>query len=333
MKKRIWTLVMATALSLALFGCGSGGGSKSAAMGMNKITAETAAAAPAMAVDQPGEVAEYDEGAASTSISGGFDGATSSQTYLPEGRKLIRTMNLNVETTSFDQLLDSLRAKVSQLEGYIQQSDISGNSITNYGRPSLKCASLTLRIPVDHLDSFISQVESECNVIYKFENVSDVTLEYSDVESRLKTLRMEQERLWELLAQADSTESILALEQRLTDVSIEIETSESRLRHLDNSVLYSTVYLNINEVDLESPTQPETAWQQIQRGFARNITSLGDALTVFLIRFLSSLPILIFCLLILLILCFILRRIRRKYHRGKAGNTSEKEEKKEKGEN
>ncbi len=336
MKKRIWMLIMAAALSITLSGCGSGGGAKgmgngSIEMGMDTANsvAETAAAAPAMAVAVPEEAAAYDygEGAADTAaISSSTGEASSPQASLPKGRKLIRTMDLNVETTSFDQLMDTVRTKVSQMEGYIERSDISGNSITNYGRPSLKYASLVLRIPAERLDSFISQVESEGNVTYKSENVSDITLEYSDVESRLKTLRMEQERLWELLAQADSTESILALEQRLTDVSIEIETSESRLRHLDNSVIYSTVYLNINEVNLESPTQPESTWQQIQRGFARNITSLSDALTIFLIRFLSSLPTLIFCLLILTGLLLSIRRIRKKGGRRKDKNAAGKNE-------
>ena len=113
---------------------------------------------------------------------------------------------------------------------------------------------------------------------------------YSDIESRLKTLRMEQERLWELLAKADTTEAIILLEKRLTEVSSEIESSESRMRYLDNSVTYSTVNLSIDEVDIESPTQPETAWQQIQRGFTRNLISLMDNLTRFFISLLSFVP-------------------------------------------
>lgn len=238
--------------------------------------------------------------------------ANTSET-LPLERKLIRNMNLSVETTSFDTLLQSIQTKVGELQGYIEQSDISGNSITNQGRPSKKYANLVLRIPAQNLNSFISQVESEGNVTYKSESINDVTLEYSDVESRLKTLRMEQERLWELLAQADSTESIILLEERLTEVSSEIESSESRLRHMDNSVTYSTVYLDITEVDIESPTQPETAWQQIQRGFTRNLISLMDNLTIFFIHLLSSLPVLIFLALLVLIVVVIIRRIRKKH--------------------
>lgn len=340
MKKRSWLLWIFTALSLFLSGCGGGSSNSNYAA---QITAETAVETAAAAMDMGAvnsaamapmptampesadeyKAVEYEGEMDASSLPGGAAEASVTQTALPQGRKLIRTMDLNVETVDFDSLLNAVQAKVSQLEGYIERSDISGNSITNYGRPSLRYASIVLRIPADRLDAFIAQVETDSNVTYKSENVSDVTLEYSDVESRLKTLRMEQERLWELLAQADSTESILALEQRLTDVSIEIETSESRLRHLDNSVIYSTVYLNINEVDLESPTQPETTWQQIQRGFAQNITALGDALTIFLIRFISSLPTLLFLLAVVLVVFLIIRQICKRICRKKKLKTEE----------
>ena len=66
------------------------------------------------------------------------------------------------------------------------------------------------------------------------------------------------------------------------------------MRYLDNSVTYSTVNLSIDEVDIESPTQPETAWQQIQRGFTRNLISLMDNLTRFFISLLSNLPVILF---------------------------------------
>lgn len=310
-------LLSAAALSICLTGCG--GASKS-------MQAETTAAAAfdggykeEYALDyeaMPAESAAADEAgntsaAPSTDTASGVTEHTVSDVPLPMERKLIRNMNLQVETTDFDTLLTSIQKKVAELQGYIEQSDISGNSITQMGRPSKKYASMTLRIPASQLNSFIAQVEADGNVTYKSETVSDVTLQYSDVESRLKTLRLEQDRLWELMARADTTEAIIALEARLTEVSSEIESSESRLRYLDNSVTYSTVYLSLSEVDLETPTEPETPWQQIQRGFARNLNALGSALTAFFIGLLSGSPILLFFILLILLAIFIIRTIRR----------------------
>lgn len=326
-------LLSAAALAAALSGCGGG-----ASQSMSAV--ETTAAAAFDSGYGENFAAEYDAMPAETAApqamaAGGSDSAgstantssgvtehTSSDVPLPMERKLIRNMNLDVETTEFDSLVTAIQQKVAELQGYIEQSDISGNSITQMGRPSRKHASMTLRIPADKLNSFIAQVEADGNVTYKSETVSDVTLQYSDVESRLKTLRLEQERLWELMAKAETTEAIIALEARLTEVSSEIESSESRLRYLDNSVAYSTVYLNLSEVDLETPTEPETAWQQIQRGFARNLNTLGSALTAFFIGLISGSPILLFFILLILLAYFLIRAIHRtRNHPRKSGRS------------
>ena len=327
---------LALILSLFLTGCSSGYSKLPAGgdMGMNSTSAETMAAmAPAAApydvFEEPlsweGEVSEegiaedYDINQADNSPIENASLNTSPQEITsvsdspsaPLSRKLIRNMNLTVETTDFDPLIEALQKKTTEFKGYIEQSDISGDSITNQGRPSKKYAQLLLRIPAQSLDSFISQVESAGNITYKSETVSDVTLQYSDIQSRLKTLRIEQERLWELLAKAESTESIVLLEKRLTEVSSEIESCESRTRYLDTAVTYSTVHLEIQEVDIESPTQPETAWQQIQRGFTKNLISLMDNLTLFFIRLLSNLPVILFLALLVFLIVFIVRRVNK----------------------
>lgn len=329
MKKSV-SLFLAFALifALSLSGCGGSRGSVSLS---SQTTAETAAAADYdlgyNSINQEG-MAEMAPTAAPVPIEAAVEEETSWEedtASVPFARKLIRTMDLTVETTDFDPLIHALQTKVAEFKGYIEQSDISGNSITNQGRPSKKYAHMTLRIPADKLDSFISQVEAAGNITYKSENVSDVTLQYSDIQSRLKTLRMEQDRLWELLGKADTTEAIVLLEERLTEVSSEIESFESRMRYLDNSVTYSTVYLSINEVDIESPTQPETAWQQIQRGFTRNLIDLMDNLTQFIIAFFSHLPVILFLALLISALIWIIQRTKK--HRNRTIKKSETPEK------
>ena len=302
-------LTAALILSLLAGGCGSSSSDSSA-------VAETAAVFENDSQQNMAAASESGAGASAgiTSSFGSPSGTDDSDSFSLE-RKLIRTVSMNVETTEFDALITSIQENVSRLKGYIQQSDISGNSITEQGRSSGRYGSMTIRIPADSLNDFVTQVEADGNVTYKSENVSDVTLQYSDVESRLKTLRTEQERLWELLAIADTTEAIIALEERLTEVTIEIESSESRLRYLDNSVTYSTVTLNIDEVDTESPTQPENIFQQIRRGFSQNLSSLLSFLSAAVIGILSGSPTLIFILLMALLIWLLFKKLPVKIRR------------------
>lgn len=302
-------LTAALILSLLAGGCGSSSSDSSA-------VAETAAVFENDSQQNMAAASENGAGASAgiTSSFGSPSGTDDSDSFSLE-RKLIRTVSMNVETTEFDALITSIQENVSRLKGYIQQSDISGNSITEQGRSSGRYGSMTIRIPADSLNDFVTQVEADGNVTYKSENVSDVTLQYSDVESRLKTLRTEQERLWELLAIADTTEAIIALEERLTEVTIEIESSESRLRYLDNSVTYSTVTLSIDEVDTESPTQPENIFQQIRRGFSQNLSSLLSFLSAAVIGILSGSPTLIFILLMALLIWLLFKKLPVKIRR------------------
>lgn len=206
-------------------------------------------------------------------------------------RKLIRTIRLNVETDTFDDLIKQLQTTVAEMAGYIEQSDISGSSMTNGNYPSRRYASITARIPSTRLDQFVQEVEGKGNVTYKSESTEDVTLQYTDLESRKKTLNTEQERIWELLEKADSIESIIALEERLSEIRYSLESMESQLRVYDNQVDYSTVYINIDEVKIFTPTAPESIGERISKGFTANLETAKQALTTLFITFIATIPL------------------------------------------
>ena len=59
------------------------------------------------------------------------------------------------------------------------------------------------------LDEFITDLEGKGSIVNRSENTEDVTLQYSDIESRKKTLEMEQDRIWALLEKADTLDTDL----------------------------------------------------------------------------------------------------------------------------
>ena len=226
-------------------------------------------------------------------------------------RKLIRTINLTAETTAFDTLLTEVSQTVTALGGYMEQSNISGNSLyDSYSRN--RYAHLMVRIPSDKVDSFVSQVSDRANITNTYESTEDVTLQYSDIESRKKSLSIEQERLWELLEKADTMEAIIALEARLSEIRYELESFESQLRTYDNKVDYSTVSLTVNEVPVLTPTAPDSVTVRIQKGFSRNLNDLTKGLVNFFVWLISSLPTLLLLAAILLIIILILRKIKQR---------------------
>lgn len=318
MKKRHFlttALPLLTAASLILAGCGAGSnGSKAAAGDMVAETAAAAMALPAAAAPMEGEVSkneiaveEYEMDTAESTTDNRLTSQNSIQP-VATSRKLIRTIDMNVETTEFDSLLNVIQTTVSELDGYIEQSNVSGNSISS-GRENRRYASLTVRIPSNQLDHFVAQVNEQGNVTNRSENVQDVTLKYSDVESRKKSLAIEQERLWALLEKADSVDSIIALESRLSEIRYQLESFESQLRTYDNQVDYSTVYLYIDEVKAFTPIAPDSVMTRIQKGFQRNLENIGNGFVNFVVWFLSSIPVL--AILALITRFIVIRTTRR----------------------
>lgn len=276
---------LACALLLSMTGCGSSSGYSATAESSVKNSFDMDSA------DFYGE--SYVEEAKAQS-----DGQTTVET----NRKLIKTVNMTVETESFDELVEKLNQKVEALGGYVEQFSTQGMENNRY-------ASITARIPKSNLDAFLETVEGTSNITYRQESVEDVTLTYVDLASHKKMLLKEQERLLEFLDEAETIEDIITIESRLTEVQYQIESMESQLRTYDNQIDYSTVYLDIEEVARYTPQEKKGTWEQIKTGFMENLYSVGDGLRSFFIGLIISIPNIVVFFIIVGILALIVRLI------------------------
>ena len=196
---------------------------------------------------------------------------------LPENRKLIQTVNMDVETENLDTVLAQLDSRIAELGGYIENSHIQNGSA--YSGRRYRTANITIRIPAQHLNVFIDRVADISNIVSSQKTVEDVTLSYIATESRMKALQTEETRLLELLARAETLDDLLTVETRLTDVRTELEQVTSALRVFDNQVDYATIRLSIDEVkEFTEVTEPETVWQRISTGFMESLKGVGGFL-------------------------------------------------------
>ena len=308
---RIWTLVTAMVLlaALSLSACGSKS-YNTAAM------AETTAAAAYVMDAEEGQTdaAFLGENLNTLKAESGSGLSPSSDIGSPAdtGRKLIRDVNMSVEARDFDGVLSQITDKVRELGGYVESSDVSGISVNSYGGSQQRYADIRARIPADRLDRFVETVESAGNVTSKQEQVTDVTLQYSDVQSRKKSMEIEQERLWALLEKAESLDAVVALEARLSEIRYELESYTSQLRLYDNQVDYSTVSINMREVKDLTPTAPDSIGTRIQKGFNRSLNNLGEAGTDLIVWIASNSPILLVLAVIIAAVVLIVRGLSRR---------------------
>lgn len=240
------------------------------------------------------------------------------EAQVENGRKLIRTVSLSLETKEFDSALTNLSTKTTELGGYIETSSVNGNS---YSHHSTRYASYVIRIPADKLNEFVEVVSELGNVTQKNESVEDVTLRYIDVESHKKALETEQERLLELLSKAENMEEILTIESKLSDIRYEIENYESQLKTMDNQIDYSTVSVYVDEVERVTDTGEKGFFEEIKERFGNSLYVVARGIRGLVIGILGSLPILIVCGGVIAVAVIVVRKILKKRNMRKEDRT------------
>ena len=294
MKHYVSIILVLLLLIGALTGCG--------AKSVSEEAAAPQAAPEAAAMESMEEEVLYDE---TTSESG------STGTVMPENQKLIRTVYMEAETLSMDSLITWLDGRVGALNGYYEQKSVRRSGSRDDGS-YYQYADLTIRVPAENLDGFISQVGDEANIVSTSESTENVTLTYVSTQSRVQALETEQTRLLELLENAETMEDLLVIEERLTEVRWELENYASQLRVLDNQVNYSTIYLSVWEVDEPTVIVERTVWQKIGDGFVENAGNMWDGLVNFFIWLIAAIPYLVPLALISGLVLLVIKRIRKR---------------------
>lgn len=317
-KNLIQSVLMAALAAALLTACGS----SSKYAGTNSQAYETAAAATYDYGGEPmisngvavlNEMAEAEEAYDTAGIELQEGGIKEQQDALA-GRKLIKNVDMSVETEEYDALIPALENQVASLGGYIEEMSVS-NRIYHYTNDmnlkNMRSAYMTARIPKENLDDFVSAVAQQSNVVRRYESVTDVTLQYVDLESHKKALSAEQDRLLELMEKAETVEDIITIEGRLSEVRYQLESMESQLRTFDNKIDYSTVNISIDEVEIYSPNETTSAWQRISSGFMNSLRGVGRGISNFAIWFIIHLPYIIVWAVIIVVIILIIRAVRR----------------------
>lgn len=322
-RRRYPVAVAAVAAAVLLSGCG-GADQYAEDMAAPAVSTSTSYASGNGAAGG----ASYDGGAAfdteyAAAEEGFYDSKTAEDTAAPDegnggtdlrrsqGRKLIKTVTLEMETKEFERMMSELETQIQDLGGYIENLETYNGSSYSSHRGS-RWANLTIRIPESALNGFLQNMSEIGNVVRRSDSVEDVTLSYVDMESRRDTLKAEQSRLLELLERADTVEDMIALEERLSNVRYYLESMESKLRTIDNQVDYSTVQLKLSEVKELTPVEEKTDLQRITEGFADSLKDIGNGIKESVIWFVIHIPYLVIWAAVIGALVLMLKKHRKK---------------------
>lgn len=225
-------------------------------------------------------------------------------------RMVIFNAEMNLRVKNFEKARNALEQKAKSYNGYIVQSS------SNRYDGEQQSGTMTFRIPQEHFQSFLSDAEGLSVQVYNRQvSGQDVTEEYVDLESRLKSKRAVEARLLEFMKEAQKTEDLLKISSDLANVQEDIEQIAGRKKFLENQSALSTVTITLeeNEVPVSKiDNENLNTWQKIKKQFADNINillSAGSGIIVFLI---GNLPILLIVGFIVSAIIFVVRKYTRR---------------------
>jgi len=205
--------------------------------------------------------------------------------------KIIYTLEASLKTNEVNATVKEIEAKVKAIGGYISdasQTDIDGQVVAN----------LTIKVPTTEFENFKNVLPEYGTISNQNLYTNDITLDYLDAETRLRSWEAQEKRYLEILQQANTVEEILKIEDSLANVRREIEVLKGQLRYWDNKVDYSEIRLSIssqqNTININDPWRPLSFHNTIiaaKNAIMKTISFLWNSLNYIIVFLGYALPI------------------------------------------
>lgn len=314
MKKLNKILPIILLFTMLLSGCGKGSATESSNMkDFNGMTYDT------MAVDNISTSYTASAGAYNESYEyadeADYDApqeATNEVNNEMGGAKLIRRVDISIETKEFDKLIENINQKMTSLGGWVQDSSLYNNDGYNPYRNQY----ITIRLPYEKVDAFLDDIDAHGTIRNISDNTEDITLKYANTQTRLDNLNVQHQRLLELLSQAERIEDIIVLEERLSEVETEIDSYQIEIKNYDNLVNYSTITLNINE-SIYIQNEPETFGERIWNELSYNLHNIKENFADGIIYFIAHIPNIVILGMVIFIVYKIVKKVKLKIKKKK----------------
>lgn len=229
-----------------------------------------------------------------------------SSSIAEQEQKIIRTASLIIGTRSYDASLSALRQLSENAGGWISYSS---ENITSSG---LRRAYLTLRLPTEQLDSYLSSTDTLGRIISKDESATDVTESYYDTQSRLDTQLALMERLQAMMTDTADLSDLLELESKIADTQYTIDSLRSSLNSTDSQVNYATLDITLREeTSATALTDSEKSlWQRLTGALETGWNAFRDFLEDALVFLTAALPF----IGIVMVVWFAVHLLRKRHH-------------------
>jgi Domain of unknown function (DUF4349) len=227
---------------------------------------------------------------------------------------VIYQANLQLRVKKFEETLQNIEEQVIKYGGYISESNVSKDGVEQIS------GQIIVRIPQKNFQAFLHDAEGQsAEVLQRNITGTDVTEEYVDLDSRLKSKRVVEERLTSFMQTAQKTEDLLKISADLAAVQEEIETIQGRIKFLENQTSLSTVHLSLFENKVIVPNLEDedlNTWDKTKKQFMKSTNLLLAAISGVFVFIVGNMPILIVLAVAAVFIYLYLKKLRKRNGNG-----------------
>lgn len=223
---------------------------------------------------------------------------------------VIYQADLQLRVKKFEQTLQNIEEQVLKYGGYISESNVSKNGVEQVS------GQITVRIPEKNFQAFLHDAEGQAaEVLQRNITGTDVTEEYVDLDSRLKSKKVVEERLTSFMQSAQKTEDLLKISADLAAVQEEIETIQGRIKYLENQTSLSTIHISLYENKVIVPNLEDkdlNTWDKTKKQFMKSTNMLLAAISGFVVFIVGNLPIIGILAVATVFLYLYIKKVRKR---------------------
>lgn len=215
--------------------------------------------------------------------------------------KIVKTGTISTQTENYDNFLNDLTTEINSIGGFLESNNTEVYQI--YENKKLMYGNLKIRVPQENFYGIIDYLENNTEVRRKNINETDLTKEYYEKDNRVKNLEVQEQNLRKLFEKATTVEEMLQIENELRRVRTEIDSINISLSDIDDRASMSTINLEVEEV-LAASLSLKTGkgvWERSRDGFINTVNEIIRALENFVVRIVSSSPVLIPLIIIFIV--------------------------------
>ncbi|MEH7493601.1 DUF4349 domain-containing protein [Neobacillus niacini] len=221
---------------------------------------------------------------------------------------------LQLRVKKFEVTLQNIEDQVIKYGGYISESNVSKDGVEQVS------GQITVRIPQKNFQAFLHDAEGQAaEVLQRNLTGTDVTEEYVDLDSRLKSKRVVEERLTSFMQSAQKTEDLLKISADLAAVQEEIETIQGRIKYLENQTSLSTVHIVLYENKVIVPNLEDedlNTWDKTKKQFMKSTNMLLVAISGLFVFIVGNMPIIVILAVASVFIYLYIKRSRRRNGNG-----------------